>query len=121
MKAKYFIFFSILILIGIVNSASNCYSCTSCGADGSYNSTACSTGSDTCMSTRLIYPGGALVMKSCVPSTVCKATGFGLGSFGFWIGCCTTDNCNSASGLQPKIIPLVASLIVFFGSFKLRN
>jgi hypothetical protein len=121
MKLNFLILLSLLVLIGIANGTLYCFSCTGCGPDGSYNSTECPVGTDTCMSTKLNYPGGSLVMKSCVPSAACKATGFGLGSFGFWIGCCTTDNCNSASSLAPKWMPLFASLSIFFGLFKFKN
>ena len=43
------------------------------------------------MRTALNFPGYSLITKACVTSDTCKAQNFGLFSWGFYIGCCTSD------------------------------
>lgn len=119
---KLLLIFGALVILVLPNTfALKCYSCTSCGSDtSSWNSTDCMAGLDTCMSTSINYPGGSLKTKSCIATTACKATNYGFAGYGFFISCCTTDNCNSASGLIPKYIPIIASISAFLVFFKLR-
>ena len=74
------------------------------------------------MKTSTELPGLTLVTKTCVPSNLCKQTGFGVFTWGFHIACCSTDGCNSASNIAPKIINValltfVSLLFKFFSSF----
>jgi hypothetical protein len=120
---KLLIIVGVLFVLAIQSTyALRCYSCVNCGSESSsWNSTECMAGLDTCMSTSINYPGGSLKTKSCIVSSACKETNYGLAGYGFFIGCCTTDNCNSASGLVPKYIPLVASIVLFFALFFQKN
>ena len=59
--------------------------------------------------------------KACVAASACKESNYGIAGYGFFIGCCKTDECNSASGLAPKYITMISAIAVFMALFKLRN
>jgi hypothetical protein len=60
-------------------------------------------------------------MKQCVPNATCTEVTYGVGNAGFWMNCCSNDNCNSADSLISNrlsvtigILFIVSSLFNYF-------
>jgi len=43
-------------------------------------------------------------------ASACSEQSFNLGSYGFWINCCTKDGCNSADGYNSKYLHALIQL-----------
>ncbi len=69
------------------------------------------------------YPGGYFVSKSCVSSTSCKQTDINIIGLGFWITCCSNNNCNDANSINQKhsFVYIYSVLFILFFVFLLNK
>ncbi len=63
--------------------------------------------------TTIRYPGGAFITKGCVPAAACTSSSLGIAGVGYWIDCCTTDDCNSALVKLPELKLLICGILYF--------
>lgn len=67
------------------------------------------------------YPTGQVKTKTCIGSSDCQTYSLAIAGYGFWIGCCDSNNCNSSSAFSIKFVSIITSLSIFLLIYKLKD